>query len=110
MERDVLILDAVRSGYHSRVKLKIYPFKLGGAAVAGTPSTGQVRIPEALLGSEWDLYRVWIEKKGGDVKMERERLNIRTAGVAVDVKERKGYSRHAVLVHPGTGTAFVGGD
>ena len=110
MEREVLIIDTVRSGDHSRVELKIIPFVLGGAAKAGSLSVFPVRIPAELAGSEWDLYRVWTGKTSGDVKMELDRLIPRTTDITVEVKARKGYRRYALLVHLGTGTALVGSE
>ena len=61
----------------------------------------QPKIPLRIVSAEGDLL--------GEFGEER-RAVVRIADVVVDVKERKGYRRHAVLVHPGTGTALLGGE
>ena len=110
LEREVLILDAVRSGYFSKLKLKATPFVLNARAGAGDKAPFLVRIPAELTGNEWDVYRVWTGKTSGDVKIELERLIPSIPDITFDLKARKGYRRQIVLLHPRTGIALVGSE
>ena len=110
LEREVLMLDVVQHGYYSQVKLKTIPFVVSKKTDAQGRSVYPVHIPDEFVGSELDLYKVWINREKNDVKMESEKIKSRNTEMEIRMKPRKEYRFYLVLFDPRNRIVLVGNE
>jgi hypothetical protein len=106
-ERQVLVLNLLDRGPYAQAHLRVVDSELQRVSSEGGLFSFSIRLPRALVKSEWDIFMVWRKTDAGKVMMEEARVLSAAADLTVDMKRRKGFRHDLVLINSRTGTTLV---
>lgn len=109
IEKELLVLNAIEKGYWAKSKLKLIPGKLKTKTKKNKIIVYRLELLQNFQRKELDVFKVWINEKEKDSKIEKERITTGKDAVNVEVQVRKlkKYKHFIVIIEGISNTALI---